>query len=136
MTTPTTEPTKPAESKPEILSASRPISDIIKDLSREIRPEMLETRKQGGASLTYIPWHQATRLLDAYAPGWSYEILRETVAEGKTKKGELTKTLAMTVRLTIPAKDGTVSREATGIEELFGADGYGLTANHAASMFP
>jgi hypothetical protein len=130
----TTETIKPVETKPEILSASRPISDIIKDLSREIRPEMLETRKQGGANLTYIPWHQATRLLDAYAPGWSYEILRETVAEGKTKKGEATKTLAMTVRLTIPAKDGVVSREATGIEELFGADGYGDPWSNASSM--
>ncbi len=133
MTTPATE-SKPAEPKPETLAGSRPITEIIKDLSREIRPEMLEQRKQGGANLTYIPWHQATRLLDLFATGWSYEILRETVAEGKNKKGEPTKTLAITVRLTIPAKDGVFSRDATGIEELFGSDGYGDPWSNASSM--
>jgi hypothetical protein len=133
MTTSTPEP-KPLEPKPELLAGSRTIAEIITDLSREIRPEMLETRKQGGANLTYIPWHQATRLLDRYASGWSYEILRETVAEGKNKKGEPTKTLAMTVRLTIPAKDGVFSRDATGIEELYGSDGYGDPWSNASSM--
>jgi Rad52/22 family double-strand break repair protein len=95
---------------------------------------MLATRNQGSQELTYIPWHQATRLLDKYAPGWSYEITRETIGEGKTKKGEPTRTLALTVRLIIPARDGDVSREATGVEELFGGGGYGDAWSNASSM--
>ena len=129
MTTPTTEPT-PAS----ISAGSRTITEIITDLSKPIADNMLETRNQGGQNLTYIPWHQATRLLDRYAPGWDYQIIRETIGEGKTKKGEATRTLALTVRLTRPARDGIVSREATGVEELFGGGGYGDAWSNASSM--
>jgi hypothetical protein len=118
MTTPATE-TPPAA---PISAGSRTITEIITDLSKQIDPKMLATRNQGGQELTYIPWHQATRLLDKYAPGWSYEITRESVTDGKkinnkTKTSEETRTLALTVRLIIPARDGDVSRKAWKMNE-------------------
>jgi Rad52/22 family double-strand break repair protein len=128
----TTSPETTAPTPP--LLARRTITEIITDLSKPIPDNMLEERKQGGTALAYIPWHQASRLLDRYAPGWSYEILRETVTDGKDGKGKETRTLALTVRLTIPAADGQFSRDATGIEELIGGGGYGDAWSNASSM--
>jgi Rad52/22 family double-strand break repair protein len=52
----------------------RSIEDLIADLSRPVNPRRLKTRKQGGKEITYLPWYQAVKYLDHYAPGWSYEV--------------------------------------------------------------
>ena len=47
----------------------RSIEDLIADLSRPVNPRRLKTRKQGGKEITYLPWYQAVKYLDHYAPG-------------------------------------------------------------------
>jgi hypothetical protein len=102
----------------------RSIEDIITDMSRPVNPRRLRTRKQGGKMITYLPWHQAVKYLDHYAPGWSYEIrLVTTVGEA----------VAITARISIPCAEGTVWREATGYEPL-NVKGYGDPTSNAESM--
>jgi hypothetical protein len=83
----------------------RSIEDIIADLSRPVNPRRLRTRKQGGKQIIYLPWYQAVKYLDHYAPGWSYEV-RSVTAIGDA--------VAITVRISIPCAEGIVWREATG----------------------
>lgn len=85
------------------------IAQIIAALSRPLPPELLQQRKQGGRMLDFIPWHTANRILDKYAPGWSWEV--RAVQTDETR-------LYLTGRLTILASDGLVWREATGTEVL------------------
>lgn len=53
---------------------TRSIKDIIADLSKPVNPQRLKHRQQGGREIPYIPWYQAVRYLDNYAPGWRCEI--------------------------------------------------------------
>src|SRR5262249_15259377 len=87
----------------------RSIEDIIADLSRPVNPRRLRTRQQGGKQITYLPWYQAVKYLDHYAPGWSYEI-RSVTTVGDA--------VAITARISIPCAEGIVWREATGYEPL------------------
>lgn len=105
-------------------AGERPISAIVADLSKPIPDRYLETRKQGGTEIRYIPWHVATRFLDHYAPGWTYEIRLIDRTDLR---------LALVVRLTIPALDGNVFRDATGNEEL-SMKGYGDVYSNSESM--
>jgi len=100
------------------------IQDIIADLSQPVNPKRLKTRKQGGKQITYLPWYQAVRYLDHYAPGWSYEV-RAVTAVGDA--------IAITVRILIPCAEGLVWREATGYEPL-NVKGYGDPTSNAESM--
>jgi Rad52/22 family double-strand break repair protein len=101
----------------------RPIAEIIADLSKPVSPRHLRQRKQGSSTLTYIPWFQAVRYLDLYAPGWSYEI-RSTQQIGEN--------LTMTVRISVPCAEGIVYREASALESLKGT-GYGDACTNAES---
>jgi hypothetical protein len=85
------------------------IARIIEALSRPLPASMLKTRKQGGASIKYISWHQVNRILDKYALGWSWEITNTIATPDR---------LIVTGRLTIPAADGVIYREGTGTEML------------------
>lgn len=78
-------------------------------LSRPLPEALTETKQKGDSELTYIPWHQAVRILDKYAPGWAWEIRNiQTTADR----------LFLTGRLTISTANGTLWREATGTEQL------------------
>jgi hypothetical protein len=101
----------------------RSIKDIICDLSKPVNPQRLKSRQQGGREITYIPWYQAVRYLDNYAPGWSCEV------RSVNQVGE---NLVMTVRITIPCSEGEVWREASALEPLKGS-GYGDAATNAES---
>lgn len=105
-------------------AALRSIREIIADLSKPIASQRLKTRKQGGKELTYLPWYQAVRYLDRYAPGWSYEV-RSVVTVGQA--------VAVTVRISIPCLEGVIYREATGYEPLE-VKGYGDPVSNASSM--
>jgi hypothetical protein len=105
-------------------SIPRSIGDLIADLSRPVNPKRLRTRNQGGKQITYLPWYQAVKYLDHYAPGWSYEVRSVTTV------GEA---VAITVRILIPCAEGVVWREATGYEPL-NVKGYGDPASNAESM--
>ncbi len=87
----------------------RPIREILADFAKPLPAAYLETRKQGGAELTYVPWHKACILLDRVAPGWEWEIRQMTTTGDR---------LFLVGRLTIHAADGTFYREATGTELL------------------
>ena len=102
----------------------RSIEDVIADLSRPVNPRRLKTRKQGGKQITYLPWYQAVKYLDHYAPGWSYEV-RSVTTVGNA--------VAITVRISIPCAEGIVWREAAGYE-LLNVKGYGDPTSNAESM--
>jgi hypothetical protein len=112
----------------------RTINEIVTDLSREIPEGMLETKKQGGIVITYVPWHEATRLLDAYAPGWTFEVVREDERVVQQRNGQDTRILSLIVRLSIPTAHGIISREQSGIEQLTAFSGYGDPYSNAMSM--
>ena len=101
----------------------RSIRDIIADLSKTIHPQRLKQRTQGGRQLDYLPWYQAVRYLDNYAPGWRYEI-RSVSQVGDS--------LVMVARIIIPCLEGEVWREASALEPLKGT-GFGDAATNAES---
>src|SRR5262245_41196090 len=107
--------------------ALRSIRAIIADLSKPVESRRLKQRKASNKSnemLSYLPWYQAVRYLDHFAPGWSYEV-RSIVTVGNA--------VAVTVRITIPCTEGLVYREATGYEPLE-VKGYGDPTSNAESM--
>ncbi len=114
-------------SKPQVKAPKpygRPLAEILADLSKPIAPQHLESKKKGGTTLLFIPWHRAIRYLDYHAPGWSYEVRAITPIQGA---------VALTVRITIPCAEGMVYREATGIEDKE-TSSYGDPTSNAESM--
>ncbi len=102
----------------------RSINAIIDDLSKPVNPQRLKARKQGGNTLTYLPWYQAVRYLDHFAPGWSYEV--RSVAQ-------IGERVVVTVRISVPCVEGVVFREATG-QEALDCGSYGDPSSNAESM--
>ncbi len=102
----------------------RSIRDIVRDLSKPIAQKHLRKRRQGGKEITYLAWHDAVKYLDHYAPGWCYEVRRIDSIAGK---------VILTVRLSIPALEGIIYREATGQEDET-LDSYGDSTSNAESM--
>jgi Rad52/22 family double-strand break repair protein len=107
----------------EQTNGPRSIREIIADLSKPVNPKRLKQRQQGGRTLDYLPWYQAVRYLDNYAPGWRYEI------RSVNQVGE---NLVMTVRITVPCAEGEVWREASALEPIKGT-GSGDAATNAES---
>lgn len=105
------------------IQPGRSINEIVSDLSKQIPDRYLERRTQGGKELTYIPWHQATKLLDYYAPGWDFHLSFEHVA-GK---------VVAIATITIMAAEGQVTRQASGNEDE-DKKGYGDPFSNAESM--
>lgn len=116
------EPTNANDRKPP--EFCRPIRDIIADLSKPLPERFLKAKQIKGNNLVYIPWYHVVKYLDWYAPGWRYEIRDITPIGGQT---------VLTVRLTIPAAEGEIWREATGIED-DEVKGFGDTSSNAESM--
>jgi hypothetical protein len=85
-----------------------PIARIIEALSRPLPKTLTDTRKQGGATLTFIPWHNVNRILDKYAPGWTWQ-MTTTITPDR---------MVVTGRITIPSSEGNIYREAMGTETL------------------
>ncbi len=85
------------------------IAQIIAALSRPLPKSLTAERSQGGKKLTFIPWHQVNKILDKYAIGWSWSIIKMELSADR---------IFVVGRLTIPASGGDISREAIGTEEL------------------
>lgn len=102
----------------------RSIRDIVKDLSKPIAQKHLRKRRQGGKEITYVAWHDAVKYLDHFAPGWCYEIRSLESVSGK---------LIIIIRLSIPAAEGIIYREATGQEDE-DLDSYGNSSSNSESM--
>jgi hypothetical protein len=111
----------------------RSIKAIIADLSKPVNQQRLKVRteerrnkKTGQVTkieLSYIPWYQAVRYLDNYAPGWRYEIRSVNQIGDK---------LVMVARIVIPCAEGEVWREASALEPIEG-NGFGDAATNAES---
>lgn len=102
----------------------RSITEIIADLSKPVAERHLKTRKQGGATLSYIEWHVAVKYLDLFASGWSYSV----------RSVQLVGNLVVVVAsISIPCTEGVVTREATGCEDS-DAKGYGDACSNAEAM--
>lgn len=112
------------QQKKEAPAYGRPIQQIISDLSAEISPALLKEKTLGGKSITFLPWYQATRLLDFHAPGWFYDIKRID---------HIGDQVVVTVRISIPAAEGLIYRDATGISD-DEVKGYGDMTSNAESM--
>ena len=85
------------------------LQQVIEALSRPLPQRMLKQRKQGGQVIDYIPWHTVNKILDKYAPGWRWQIVKMELSSDR---------IFIVGRLTIPCSDGVFYREATGTEEL------------------
>lgn len=110
--------------KPNYQVGERSIKEIIADLSKPIPASVLKTKKVGGQEITYIAWHTAIKFMEAYAPGFCYEIRNvQQTADN----------VIITARITIRASDGEFYREATGIEGV-DVNGWGDAASNASSM--
>lgn len=105
----------------------RSLTEIVSDLHKPIPHRFISHRKQGGKELAYIAWYDAARLLDHYAPGWSYEITNREWVNG---------VYFVTVRIWMLAKEGQFYRESIGNETW--AEGehiaYGDVSSNAESM--
>lgn len=100
------DPNKTPQDRPE-KPREWPIRKIVKALSQDIPDEMLgRLREKGNAP--YIPWHQAVRVLNKYAPGWEFSSDIHFSSDR----------IYVTGKLTIPASDGKFSRSAIGTEML------------------
>ncbi|KAL2651187.1 hypothetical protein R1flu_019315 [Riccia fluitans] len=123
-----------AQVKP--VNPNRPLADIIQDLSKRVPDHLLskvphkwfeaqkearqrefkECRKRHypldllpyDVPRKYIPWYNAVRLLNHYAPGWIGEI-RNIAVPGKNANTFVT----VVYRITLKGSDGEVCREAS-----------------------
>lgn len=102
----------------------RPINDIVDDLHKPIHSKFIKSRKQGGTSINYIAWYDASKFLDLYCPGWTYEI-RNIQQFGNN--------IVITSRITIFAEEGEFYRESTGNESI-DKSGYGDPFSNSLSM--
>lgn len=84
------------------------LAQIQEALSRPLPPNYLKKLKDKGNAL-YLPWWRANKILDKYAPGWTFEIRLTLLSADR---------IFMIGRLTIPTSEGNVYREASGTEEL------------------
>lgn len=98
--------------------------DIYDDLRKPIPSVLIKQKKLGGRQIDFITWHDAVKIMDFYAGGWASEIVRSEIVGGK---------YVVTVRVTLRCNDGTVSREATGLESE-DYDTYGDAASNASAM--
>lgn len=123
MTTPTKDPSKlPAER----LVYGKSTADILEALHTPVPERLLATRKQGGKEITYIPWHNACRLLDYHAPGWSGMVIEIK---------EMAGIVIVVYQISIQSAEGVMSRQATGQESLDGKTFGDAVCNAEAQAF-
>lgn len=100
----------------------------LQDIKKELYPRHPESERQfkkAGQSLTYIPWHEATRILDSATGGhWEYQILR---------MDQVGDNVVVAVRVTLHALEGTFSVDGQGVEDI-NVRGYGDPFSNAESM--
>lgn len=123
----------PPPDSPEDDPPPRRMSKILEDLKKPIKPRHLETKTRGGDELTYIPWFRAAKYVDHYTNGhWEKEVVQVKTTDRR---------IFVTVRVTIHARDESLSRTATGTEKLFKIEdgqakeiAYGDPSSNAESM--
>jgi hypothetical protein len=106
-------------------SGPRPLADVLDGLAKPIPERLLETRRQDGQEITYVPWYRAQKILNHYTGGfWEYEISERTFTDTR---------IMLTVRIVVHTAEGVFHREGTGIESL-DVDRFGDPQSNAESM--
>ncbi|MEO1340195.1 MAG: DUF1071 domain-containing protein [Cyanobacteria bacterium J06635_13] len=85
------------------------LAQIQEAFKRKLPSGMLKKLPSDKGNAVYLPWYTVNKILDKYAPGWTWEIKETLISRDR---------LFMVGRLTIPTSEGNVYREATGTEEL------------------
>jgi len=96
-------------SAPAARFVQRNTADTLTELNRPIDPRHFKTRKQGTATLTYVPWANLAKHLHHRAPGWCFEIQSVQEVGGS---------VVVTGRLSIPTTDGLLHYSAVASEPL------------------
>ena len=107
----------------------RNLNEILTDLRKPISAEHLKQKQAGKTSVTYLPWYNAIKYLDHFAPGWTYEIREISHYPTGTEGGKI----ALKVRITIPTAEGEFFREAVG-NESDDKEGYGDPFSNSESQ--
>ncbi|MCL7046140.1 hypothetical protein MKW94_021972 [Papaver nudicaule] len=86
---------------------SKPLSEILKELSKKVPDSLIKTRTEKGFTMKYIPWHIVNRILNLHAPEWSGEVRDvKYSADGKY--------VSVVYRVTLYGTDAKIYRESTG----------------------
>ncbi|GFQ05789.1 hypothetical protein PHJA_002723000 [Phtheirospermum japonicum] len=86
---------------------SRPLSHILKDLSKKVPQSLIRLHAESSPPAKYIPWHTLNRILNLHAPEWSGEVRSITYStDGKS--------VSVVYRITLYGTDAEIFREATG----------------------
>lgn len=100
------------------------INEILKNLRRPIAPQFISQKTLKGNRIDYVAWYDLCDLLDDLCDSWEWEIKDvQQVGENLTLIGSLT----------IHGEDKSVTRMATGIEELT-CSSYGDPSSNAEAM--
>lgn len=111
-----------------IIVPTRPGKKTLLEIKKALYPRHPESERvfrKAGQDLTYIPWHEAVRILDKATGGfWTYKIDRMDTTE---------KYAVVAVTLTLHASDGDFSYDGQGLEP-WSTTGYGDPLSNAESM--
>ncbi|MEX0649854.1 MAG: hypothetical protein WD200_02550 [Candidatus Andersenbacteria bacterium] len=113
-----------APTAPAIKFVQRSTEETLAELNRPIDPRHFKTRKQGTATLTYLPRAVLAKHLHHRCPGWCFEIQNVSEIGGS---------VAVTGRLTIPTTDGLLHYSALASETLEGRVSHAPPTEVAAS---
>lgn len=103
----------------------QPIKKVIATLSKPVPRNLLKTKRLGGKAIQFLPWYRAVLLLNAATDGlWNYKVSDILTTEDR---------IFVVASITITAKEGQFTREATGTEMLE-VRGYGDPSSNAESM--
>jgi hypothetical protein len=101
--------TRNGSTAPVAQFVQRNTEETLAELHRPIDPRHFKTRKQGNATLTYVPWATLAKHLHHRCPGWCFEIQNVS---------EIGSSVVVTGRLTIPTTDGILHYSAVASEKL------------------
>ncbi|KAK9095787.1 hypothetical protein Sjap_021284 [Stephania japonica] len=86
---------------------SRPLSEILKELSRKVPDSFIRVRCEDGFNMKYVPWHIVNRIMNLHAPEWSGEVRSITYSpDGKS--------VSVVYRVTLYGTDAEIYRESSG----------------------
>ncbi len=111
---------------PEILNSKgyrRPILEILVDLQKPIPKRFIKSKTLKGQRIDFVSWYSYIRLLEFYAPGFSWEVRTHYNGDRTVIEG----------RLTLRAAEGNFVREATGTEDNE-IDSWGDPSSNAEAM--
>lgn len=104
-----TQNTNPSKLPADRMVYAQSTTKILEALHTPVPERLLATRKQAGKEITYLPWHNACRMLDFKAPGWSGMVIEVK---------EMAGLVVVIYQITIQTAEGSISRQATGQESL------------------